>query len=342
MRLTRRSVLGVGGLAAVAGLAGCSGVLGGASGGPRDWQFDVGAVSETPNRLFGTLDHARLSAHREHLPPSVRETVDTVPYSPLDTDAVESMAGVGGIQFGDHSTGSSVAFRSVVTLGSFDRGALEQRVRTAGDPDAERDYAGLTLFEGVDGENAGGVDGIPGDDTPFTMAAVAVGDEALIVGWVSVRGRNAGMVLAPAVVEATVDAGTGDGPRLQDTDDRVSRLADITGEATVSAGLRADPALLDRYRQADGPVGTLATGLRAAGIGLAVEGEMADLTLAGLYEDAASADAGDALELVEGVAAEAAGIEAIDATDDGEAVVVTVTGETQALLEGPAPAPPTG
>lgn len=176
MQLTRRSVLGLGGLAAGAGLAGCSGVLGGPSGRSRDWQFDVGAVSETPNRFFGTVDHGRLYEAREHLPEAVRGTVETAAYTPLDAEAVESMAAVGGLQFGDYGTGSSLTFRSVVTLGSFDRAAVEERVRAEGDPDAERDYEGVTLFEGVDGENAGGLAGVPGDGTSFTMAAVAVAD----------------------------------------------------------------------------------------------------------------------------------------------------------------------
>ena len=69
------------------------------------------------------------------------------------------------------------------------------------------------------------------------------------------------------------------------------------------------------------------------------------LQLAGLYEDAASAEATDAVELVEGVAAGAgdgAGIEDVEATYDGESVVVTVTGETRALLDGRTLAPPTG
>jgi hypothetical protein len=230
MRLTRRSVLGLGGLAAAAGLAGCSGVLGGPSGRPRDWQFDVGAVSETPNRFFGTVDHGRLYEAREHLPEAVRGTV-------------------------------------------------------------------------------------------------------------------AGMVFAEPIVEATVDAGAGEGTRLSEADDRVRRLADLTGDATVTAGARVAPDQLAGYRQADGPVGTLATGLRAGGVGLTVDGETSTLRLAGLYEDAASAEATDAVELVEGFAAQAsdrAGIEEVEATDDGAAVVVTVTGETRALLDRSALVPPTG
>lgn len=341
MRLTRRSVLRAGGLAAVGSLAGCTGVLGSAPGGPRprDWQFDVGAVSETPNRFFGTVDHAGLAENREYLPASVRETVETAAYTPLGAEAVEAMAAVGGIQFGDYSTGSSVTFGSAVTLGSFDRAAIEEMVRSEGDPDAERDYGGATLYEGVDGQEAGGLQGVPGDDTPFTMAAVAVDDGTVVVGSVSVRGRNAGMVLAADVVEAAIDAAAGEGPRLHGADSNLRRLAESTGESTVTAGVSAAPALLGRYRQAEGAVGAVATGLEAGGIGLTVDGATADVTLAGLYEDAASAEATDAVALVESFAAErdeGAAIENVEATYDGEAVVVTVTGETQSLLDGTA------
>lgn len=345
MRLSRRSMLRASGLAAGVALAGCTGVFGDAPGQPRDWQFDTAVVSETSNLFFGTVDHARLYEGREHLPASVRETVETAAYTPLDAGAIEAMAAVGGVQFGDYGTGSSVTFGSSVTLGSFDRAATEEMVRTEGNPGAERDYGGATLFEGVDGQEAAGVAGVPGDDTPFTMAAVAVDDGAVVVGSVSVRGRNAGMVLAADVVEAAIDAAAGEGPRLHGADSRVRRLAEVTGESTVTAGVRADPALLGRYRQADGPIGEITTGLQAGGIGMTVDGATAEMTLAGLYGDAATAEATDAVALVEGFAAERGdrgAIENVEATYDGEAVVVTVMGETRALLDGETIAPPTG
>ncbi|PSQ58350.1 MAG: hypothetical protein BRD23_07210 [Halobacteriales archaeon SW_9_67_25] len=64
------------------------------------------------------------------------------------------MAAVGGLQFGEYRTGSSLTFRSVVTLGSFERTALEERIRAEGNPETERDYGGATVFGGVDGREA--------------------------------------------------------------------------------------------------------------------------------------------------------------------------------------------
>jgi len=345
MRLSRRSMLRASGLAAGVTLAGCTGVFGEAPGHPRHWQFDTAVVSETSNLFFGTVDHARLYEGREHLPAPVRETVETAAYTPIDAGAIEAMAAVGGVQFGDYGGGSSVTFGSVATLGSFDRGAIKEKVVTEGDPETERDYRGSTLYEGVDGQGADGLEGVPGDDTPFTMAAVAVDDGAVVVGSVAVRGRNAGMVVAANVVEAAIDAAAGEGPRLHGADSRVRRLAEVTGESTVTAGARADPALLGRYRQADGPIGEVATGLQAGGIGVTVDGATAEMTLAGLYGDAATAEATDAVALVEGFAADRgdrAAVENVEATYDGEAVVVTVTGETRALLDGETIAPPSG
>ncbi len=153
MRSTRRAVLRAGGLGALFGatsLAGSTGLFGGASGDPRDWQADTEALSETPNRFFGSVDHARLYENREHLPASRREAVASAAYTPLDAGSVASMAGVGGVQFGDYGSGSSVTFGSVTALGSFERGAVEELVRTEGNPETERDYRGLTLFESVD------------------------------------------------------------------------------------------------------------------------------------------------------------------------------------------------
>jgi len=344
MRLTRRSLLRAGGVAALFGataFAGCAGLRGGPSGDVGDWQFHTGAVSDTPNRFFGTVDHARLYADREHLPESGRATLESAPYTPLDPGAVEAVAGVGGVQFGDFGTGSSVTFGATVALGSFERGAVEEVVRSEGSPAVERDYRGLTLFEGVEGEAAGGLEGVPGDGTPFTMTAVAAGEGALVVGSVSVRGRNAGMVLAEEVVEAAVDAATGNGPRLRGANPRAGRVADLAGGSTLFAGAEADPALLGRYRRAGGPLGRAVTGLRAGGLGLTVDGDTVELRLVGLYEDAAAAESADVAALVEGAATDAGvsdsgAVERVDAAYERDAVVVTIVGETQSLLDGSA------
>lgn len=346
MRLTRRSALraGAGGLVALlssTALAGCSAVGRGPSDTPRDWQFDTAAVSETQHRFFARVDHERLRANREHLPGSVRNSVEDASYTPLDSETAESVALTGGIQFGDYSTGSSLTFGSLVTLGSADRTALEDLVRTEGNPEAEREYRGLTLFESVDGQDADGLAGVPGDDTPFTMAAAAVGDGVLAAGSVSVRGRNAGMILAEDVVESTVDAGTGEGRRLHETDEQAQRIVELLGDATVVAGFHAGPALFAQTRQAGGRVADLVTGLRAGGVGVTVEGERTQLELVGVYEDAGAVSEANATDLFEAVSPdvvgpEHTGIDSLDADTEGEAIVVTIGGETRALLDGTA------
>lgn len=341
MWLTRRATLRAGGLALLGGtsLAGCTSLHGRTPDTPRDWQYDPGTVSETPNTFFGTAEYGRLYRDREHLPESVRRDLETSAYTPLDAEEVRAVAGVGGVQTGDYGTGSITQFGSVAFLGSFGRGALEKLVRTQGTPDAEREYRGFTLYEGVDGEKAGGLRGVPGDRTPFTMTAVAVGEGAMVVGSVAVRGRNSGMVFADNVVEATVDAATGNGPRLYGNDRYADRLADAAGESTVIAGLRTSETMLRSFRGTDvGAVDRIVAGLRAAGLGLTVDGATSTVTLVGLYEDATAAEATGAVSLIEGVAAGVTGgaVESLDATFDGAALVVTVEGETGALLDGTA------
>jgi hypothetical protein len=172
-----------------------------------------------------------------------RATLESTSYTPLDPEAVEALAGVAGVQAGDLGTGSRVTFGSTVAIGSFERGAVEGLVRSEGNPVAERDYRGLTLFEGVEGEAAGG------------------------------------------------------------------------------------------------PPGRAVTGLRAGGLGLTVDGERAELRLVGLYEDAAATESADVVALVEEAvsdagASDSGAVERVDATHEGDAVVVTVEGETRSPLEG--------
>lgn len=345
MALSRRSLLRAGGLAAVlgtTGLAGCSGALSGGGGrSPGDWQFDPGIHTDSANVFFGTADYAGLYEHRTHLPASTRETLETSSAVPLESEQIETVTGVGAVQFSSLD-GSRTTFGSVVILGSFDRADAEQLVETQGSPEASRQHRAFTLYEGVDGQEAGGLRGVPGGPTPFTMTAVAVGDGAMVVGASVVRGRNSGMVLARDVAATTIDAATGNAPRLQARNRRARRLAELVEDPTLAVGLQADPELLARTQQAaSGIQERLLAGLRGAGFGMAIDGASTTQTLVGFYEDSDTAAATDAVELVDGMqVTQREAVERVDATVDGDAVVVTVTGNTRGLLtDGLVPRP---
>lgn len=194
----------------------------------------------------------------------------------------------------------------------------------------------LTLFEGVDGEEAGGLEGVPGDSTPFTMTAV--GDGAMAIGSVSVGGRNSGMVLAPDVVETIVDTSAGDAPQLHEINSNAGRLREVIDDPTLAARFQLTPSVLQGLQRADtGGLGQLLPGLRAGGFGVTIDGGTSTATLVGLYQSSTAAEATEAVATIEEIRERIANpdaVESIDASYDGRATVVTLDSVTQSLLAG--------
>lgn len=343
MRPTRRTVLKTSGLTALLGstvLAGCSSGFPGSNAGssPRDWQYDPSVLSETSGVLFGTAAYERLYRNRQYFPEPLRRELESSLPAPLNPADVEAVAGVGAVNFGDYGTGSSLTFGSLAFLGSFEREAVERTVRTQGNPEKQREHRGFTLYEGVDGEEAGGLEGVPGGPTPFTMTAVGVGARAMVVGAVVVRGRNSGMVLADNVVETAIDTVTGDVPHLHENNRYADRLIEIVEAPTLVAGFQVDPGMSEVGQQSTtGTLGEVTSGLRAGGLGLTIEGSTSTVTLVGFYEDSTAAEATGAVASVEEIRERVVkrdDVASIDATYDGRAAVVTIDGDTRSLLAG--------
>jgi hypothetical protein len=336
MNTDRRSVLKAGGMLAAlgtTGFAGCSGFLGGGSDPePADYRYDPSVLAETENKFFGTVDYAGLYEAREYLPESTRESFEEGGDSPVAPEEIETMTGVGGAQVSVGESTSSSVFGSLAILGSFGADAVATDLEDDG---AEQlgEYEGFTLYENAEESSPGDI----GDDE--TTAVAAVRDGVVVFGAAGREGEATASVTSREAAETMIDAGNGEVDRLEPNNERAAQLGDRFGDATMMLGGQIDPALVERATSEaqQGMATQFLTGFRAGGVGMTVDGETTTMTAIFLYTDAGTAEDSGVTELVELTSdrfvEENPGLDSLDAEYDGNAAVVTLEGETEAVFE---------
>lgn len=335
MQVDRRSFVkatGAGAVLATTGLAGCNGFLGGggAGGSARSWQYDPSTLAETETRFFGSMDYAGMYQSRDSLPESMQESFAPTEDAPIDPADVDLLTGVGGAQMSQQGD-SGAFYGSAALTGSFDGEALASEVESEGDAQQTGEYEGYTLYETSDmGETGFGMSQLQGSGT------AAVGDTAVVVG-VSVAQNTDVSVTGEDAVRASIDASNGNAALLHDNSQHATQLSSQLGDATMVVGGEVDPALVDAAGQDESDMaGQVTSGIRAGGFGVDIDGDTTTFTFVGIYESAQRAEDSGVVGLAEGFSAQfeqQEGVNSIDANQDGSAVVVTVTGDTETIFE---------
>jgi len=331
----RRTVLKVGGLAAAlgaTGLAGCNGFLGDSEElGPADYRYDPSALVETENVFFGNLDYAALYENREYFPDSEQDMFEPTEDTDFDPEELDAVTGVGGAQISVGESTSSTVFVSLAVLGSFEASTVQSDLE---DEEAEQigEYEGYTLYEETQEASNGNT---IADDTSYV---VAVRDGVVIAGVAETEGEAVTEVTSREAAEAMVDAANEEVDRLDTDGEYMSQLSDRFGDATMTMGARIDSGVTTLATTAGGQqAGQYVDGLRGGGVGMTVDGETTTIESALLYEDSEAAeDTGivDVFGLFEDQAVEEDnGITDITTEYDGNAVVITLAGETKRLFE---------
>lgn len=335
METSRRSVLKAGGTAALLGvtsLAGCSGILGGGEVSPADYQYDPATLVETQNRFFGLADYAGLYEAREYFPQSTQESFESSEDTPVNPEDIETMVGVGGAQISMSDSGGGTVFGSLGVLGSFDKGTVEDSIQSEGDAEQSGEYEGFTLYENTNSASSDVVGGgVPTDAT----ATAAAGDGAVIIGFAAADGEAG--VTGDQAARTMIDAGNGDVELLNDNSDYASSLRDRLGDSSVMMGGEVDPGLVEMATQSGGMQTQFVNGIRAGGFGMTVDGETTTMSVVGIYTDSQAAEDSGVVELVDFASDQAVdesqGIDSVNAEYDGNAVVVSVEGQTQTIFD---------
>jgi hypothetical protein len=336
METSRRSVLKAGGTAAllsVTSLAGCSGILGGGNVSPADYQYDPATLVETQNRFFGLADYAGLYEARENFPESTQESFESSEDTPVNPEDIETMVGVGGAQISMSGSGGGAFFGSLGVLGSFDKSTIEESIQSEDDAQQSGEYEGFTLYENTGSESSNVVGGVPTDST----ATAAAGDGAVIIGFAAADGEGEPSVTGDQAARTMIDAGNGDAELLNDNSDYASSLRDRIGDSSVMMGGEVDPGLVEMATQAGGMQTDFVNGIRAGGFGMTVDGETTTMSAVGIYTDSQAAEDSGVVELVDFASDQAVDenpdIDSVDAEYDGNAVVVSVEGQTQTIFD---------
>jgi len=337
MATDRRTFLktGTAAVAGMAGLSGCSGNLfGGGSGGPGsagNWLYDPSILLETQNKFYGSLDYATLYEARQNLPESTQSAFELSEESPIPPEDIDTMTGVGGAVL-DQSGGTGSGVGSIALLGSFSAGDLSSAIEGSGEVSQTGEYEGYTLFTsdslGATGAMAGPTEG---------SATVALGEGAMIVGFAGSNGGNAPATGRQAV-ETMIDADAGNAQRLLGNNQYLDQLSDALGSGIAVGGGQIDPALLEQTGTTGGSssMAQFTEGIRAGGGAVQLNGETTTFTFAGVYEDAETAEGTGIVALVNGMSSrmtqDSEAIESVDASYDGPAVVLKITGNTRTLF----------
>lgn len=337
METNRRAVLKAGGIAALmgsTGLAGCSGGLlgddgGSGSSGPESWQYDPSVLGESPNVFFGSMDYATIYENREFFPEDTRNSLEQTDSStPVNPEDIDFLSGVGGgnVSMMDNS-GSGAG--SVAVAGSFDRDAIADEVESQEDSTQVGEYEGYTLYESTTVGQQMGPDA-------SGSATVGVGDGALVAGFAFASGTSTSSSGRDAV-ETAIDSSTGSADSLRGNNEYATTVADNVGDATARVGGVGDPDLIDQYSaMAGSQTRTYVDGMRAGGFGMALEGETTTFTVVLAYESSQAAGDTGLTDLVEGFGPQfeqEEGINSVGAEQNDSAVVITVEGDTQTLLQ---------
>jgi hypothetical protein len=118
----------------------------------------------------------------------------------------------------------------------------------------------------------------------------------------------------------------------------VSEISNQLGSATLRVGGQVDPGLVEAALAMSGSAQTqFVDGIRGGGFGMQLNGDTTTFTVVGLYEDAQAAEDTGIVTLVnqfsDQFVEQSPEIDSIDASTDGRSIVITVEGDTQALLE---------
>ena len=353
MAPTRRTFLQSSGLAAalgVSGLAGCNSLLGddAAGGAFGDWQYDPSVLTATPNVVFGGMNYGQFYEMRDELPPSMQESfeVDQSEDSPVSPEDFEQIVGVAGgdiqpPQQGGMGMGSMGLVGSVAITGSFDRQALVDEVESEGEVSQSGEYEGYAVYEVPDfGETPmGGV----GQDYDGT-ATVGVGDSAVVAGLSMAQGGEVD-ASGRAAAETMIDASAGNADRLSATTGPAQNVQGRVNDMLMAVGAEVDPDLVGFYQEqmgmTMGQMSSMLNGLRAGGLGADVDPETTSYKFVLVYESASAAEESGITEIFDEESAsqyeEQEGIESVSVSQDGEAIVAEIAGDTQTLLEDGGP-----
>lgn len=335
MQVDRRSFVKATGLGAVlgtAGLAGCNGFIGGGPGGSAEgWQYDPSILAEAGTRFFGSMNYGRMYQNRESLPDSMQENFETAEDSPFEPGDLDLLSGVGGAQLSPQGDAGAF-YGSAAITGSFDRETMISEIESEGDVQQTGEYEGFTLYESSDmGDTGVGMPQLDGS------GSFGVGDSAVVFG-VSVAQNSDVSVTGEDAVRASIDASAGNAALLRDNSEFVPQLSDQIGDATFVVGAEVDPSLVDTAEEqaGDDMATQVVSGIRAGGLGGAIEGDTTTFTFVAIYESAQRAEDSGIVGLTQAMSSqmeEQETIDTIDATQNGPAVVVTVTGDTETIFE---------
>lgn len=332
METNRRTFLKASGAAAllgVTGLAGCSG-NGGGGASAEQWQYDPAALLDTENRFFGSMDYGTVYDNRDSLPESTRQSFESVQEdAPIQPDDIDVLTGVGGGQV-SVASGDATVFGSGAATGTFETDAITSEIESQGETQEAGSYEGYTLYEQVSSGSVG-----MGQNASATLG---VGENALVFGVVSASGSGSASITGTQAVETAIDASNGNAEMLRANSDVVSEISNQLGSTTLQVGGQVDPGLVEAALAMSGSAQTqFVDGIRGGGFGMQLNGETTTFTVVGLYEDAGAAEDTGIVTLVnqfsDQFVEQSPEIDSIDASTDGRSVVITVEGETQALLE---------
>lgn len=337
--MDRRSFMKASGVAATLGvtaLAGCNGFLGGGGSGAANWQYDPAALSDTQTRFFGSMQYGDLYEMRDELPSSMDSSFETDESSSVSPEDLDILTGVGGGQL-SMETETGAFFGSMAVTGSFDTDALASEIESEGEATQTGEYEGYTLYEGANFDEGMPGQSMPGQPDMSMSATFALSEEALVFG-VTVDQSGDLNVDGQETVETMIDAEAGNAQRLAANSDHVSELNDKIGGSTMAVGGEVDSTLVEAYQQDAGAgMGSqVLNGLRAGGFGADITPDTTTYDFAIVYEDSGAADDSGIVGLVNMMgqqASESEEINEIDANQDGATVVVTIEGDTQALLD---------
>jgi hypothetical protein len=335
MQTDRRSFVKASGLVAVlgaTGLAGCGGLGGGSGGSVQDWVYDPTGIADVPNVAFGTMAYGTLYDNRDELPQSMGASFETNPDSPMQPADIDDLVGVGGGDLSEDGR-SAGAFGSIAVTGDVPRAELETRVESEGSAEPTGSYEGYSMY--AVSELDDGVGGVPGSGQFQGSGAVAIGEDAMLAGFSYSQGMDVGAT-GESALETMIDAAGGDARRLSATSGPAQRVQDRLGDAMIVVGAEVDPALLSAAQELGAPdmFGAVLAGLRGGGLGLDVDGDTSTYRFALVYDGEGSATDAGIVDMVSELSTrleDREGVERVDATQDGEVVVVTLVGDTETL-----------
>lgn len=334
MQSSRRSVLKASGLAAllgVVGTAGCLETVDDAVGDTPDtpgyatWLYDTAEVSESNYMGFGRFDVQSVYKNQEAMPDEMMDDIESANEETefVDLEAMETMT---GIAYGQPNR--NVGGGSMVVAGEFDVEAITAEIEKESPDGVETGSHGDYTLYTIQQERQ------HADEGPNTNSAtVAVSSEHVLIG-----GMQASDVTSEEAVTTMIETENGDVARLHEGNENASELISQLGEATLVMGGTFD-ANLTNFTDEETPDEGVKMVDDLVGVGVAsnVNGDTVEHTMAFVYEDSVAASADDVQEAIETAAnkndrAENQ-LEDRSVSEDGRTVLVSATGETDAMVE---------